>query len=238
LNDIGTLRLNQEGNLEFEPCEAGILTPDLYGFGSFEMKTLSQQRAEEQANKPITTINPTNDDTITIKMSWLRNAVAVAAAIIAFFMIGTPVSNSEKTADLQQSSFINVKAPHSTSTSINNTSMLQAETPAEPIAQPKVQEQSADEAESPAAEQPSAAVVKEHFFCIVMASQVSEKNANLFISQLSDKGFGDARILITGSKNIRRVVYGTFETEADAVNTLHELRKESRLFKETWIMEV
>ena len=37
LNDIGLLKVNDEGKLEFAPCEAGILTPELYGLSSFEM---------------------------------------------------------------------------------------------------------------------------------------------------------------------------------------------------------
>ena len=38
LNDIGTLFLNNEGNIEFNPCEAGILTPSLYALSSFEIE--------------------------------------------------------------------------------------------------------------------------------------------------------------------------------------------------------
>ena len=30
LNGIGTIRLNDDGRYEFEPCEAGVLTPELY----------------------------------------------------------------------------------------------------------------------------------------------------------------------------------------------------------------
>ena len=40
LNDIGTLRLNEEGNLIFEPCEAGILTPTLYALSIPSQKTM------------------------------------------------------------------------------------------------------------------------------------------------------------------------------------------------------
>lgn len=40
LNDIGVLRTNVEGNIEFEPCESGILTPDLYGLNTVDMCTL------------------------------------------------------------------------------------------------------------------------------------------------------------------------------------------------------
>ena len=234
LNDIGTLRVNEEGKLEFEPCEAGILTPDLYGFGSFEMKPLAQLFAEEAAGKPASTARTDDDEAITIKMSWLRNAVAVAAAVIAFFMIGTPVSNSEKTTDVQQSSFINVKPTHPAKAEPSGTAMV-------PGVASTAGEATVATEKTETAGQPSVADAQEvtaHGYCIVMASQVSEKNANIFISQLSDKGFSDARILLSGKKKIRRVVYGNFETESDAANTLHELRKESRLFKDTWIMEI
>lgn len=49
LNDIGVLSINEEGSYQFEPCEAGILTPDLYGLCSFGMKkwSLPDSAAEE-----------------------------------------------------------------------------------------------------------------------------------------------------------------------------------------------
>ena len=37
INGIGTLTLNENGKYIFTPCEAGILTPELYGLSSFEM---------------------------------------------------------------------------------------------------------------------------------------------------------------------------------------------------------
>ena len=46
LNDIGTLALNEDGKYVFTPCEAGILTPSLYGLASFELKTLLPSRQE------------------------------------------------------------------------------------------------------------------------------------------------------------------------------------------------
>lgn len=36
-NDIGTLVVNAQGYYEFEPCESGILTPELYGLSSFDI---------------------------------------------------------------------------------------------------------------------------------------------------------------------------------------------------------
>jgi hypothetical protein len=129
LNDIGVLSLNSEGNIEFRPCEAGILTPGLYGLGTFEMAPLQKPEviAEEEPvtdNQTLITDTKTAETdtqqeaegsesvteeperTIVIKMSWLRNAVAVAAAVLAFFMISTPVSNSILDTGVQQSSII------------------------------------------------------------------------------------------------------------------------------------
>jgi hypothetical protein len=47
INDIGTIILNEDGNYTFEPCEAGILTPELYGLGGLNMLPLAQISAEE-----------------------------------------------------------------------------------------------------------------------------------------------------------------------------------------------
>ena len=239
LNDIGVLSLNEEGNLTFEPCEAGILTPELYGLGSFEMPTLNARHtAHTSKHSSLTPQKMPEEGAITIKMSWLRNAVAVAAAIIAFLMIGTPISNSNKMTDVQQSAFISVPTSHQ---------VAQAEAPAVLEVSEDSEETVAPEAQeipevSDATEPQEALVAPESldtsFFYIVMASQVSERNANLYIDQLRNQGFNNAQILVSGAKKIRRVVYGCFESEDDANAALRQLRSESRLFRDTWIMEV
>jgi len=226
LNDLGVLALNSEGHLEFQPCEAGIITPWLYGLSSFEMKPL--QKAEERPTEQHREMP--DESAITIKMSWLRNALAVAAAVIAFLMIGTPVGNSKLSADVQQSAFVAIPHHSDAAASSPVLSKEKAESPAS--ASQASENYSEAAAEVAVADEPSTG------FCIVMASQVTERNAKAFIAQLSDKGFADARILVSGSNKIRRVVYGYYDTEEEAASTLHQLRSESRLFRETWIMEI
>lgn len=51
LNDIGVLRLNEQGNMEFEPCEAGILTPGLYALNTLDMLPLTHKVVVEK--KPV-----------------------------------------------------------------------------------------------------------------------------------------------------------------------------------------
>lgn len=50
LHDIGILKINVEGNIEFEPCEAGILTPELYGLNTVDIVPLNVQAT---APKPV-----------------------------------------------------------------------------------------------------------------------------------------------------------------------------------------
>ena len=38
MENLGTLTVNQEGNYEFSPCEAGVLSPDLYGLSNFTFR--------------------------------------------------------------------------------------------------------------------------------------------------------------------------------------------------------
>ena len=59
INNIGTIYLNEDGNYTFEPCEAGILTPNYYGLGGFDMLPLSTQE-----NEPTVTFEKTNSTNI------------------------------------------------------------------------------------------------------------------------------------------------------------------------------
>ena len=52
VDNVGTLSLNEDGNIEFEPYEAGILTPDFYGLGGFDMLPVAQLSAPTAESKP------------------------------------------------------------------------------------------------------------------------------------------------------------------------------------------
>lgn len=50
MTDIGVLEMNEDGNIIFTPCEAGILTPGLYGLSSFEMQPLMAEDSTASAS--------------------------------------------------------------------------------------------------------------------------------------------------------------------------------------------
>lgn len=228
LNDIGILRLNQEGNLEFEPCEAGILTPFLYGLSTFEMTPLVvEAKATTETAQDKNTTKVPEESAITIKMSWLRNAVAVAAAIVAFFMIGTPISNNS-TMEMQQSAFIAI--PQHSIISQQQTTDDTQETQA-------IEKEKAKDSISTNTINSTEETSSKPTYCIVLASQVTKKNAEIFIEKLSKEGYSEVR-LVTSKSNMLRIVYGNYASETEAANSLRSLRNKSDYFEQSWVMEI
>ena len=216
LNDIGRLFFNEEGNLEFEPCEAGILTPELYGLSSFEMLPIYNKvgkplgKKEQQKEEKDEETNDIEGHAITIKMSWLRNAVAVAAACLAFFIMSTPVSNHRQ-AEVKMSQ-------------VNLPLMTKEANKAEEAEE--LNQQTIQEALTAVKEKPG--------YCIVLASQVTQSNAEEFVSKLQQKNI-DARVYVY--HNIRRVVCGNYATEAEAYQHLQEIHRVEGL-SEAWVYQL
>ena len=71
-------------------------------------------------------------------------------------------------------------------------------------------------------------------FCIVLASHVSKKNANAFVEELQKKGYTKSEVFI--HNNITRVVYGNFETQSEAYDTLRKVHRIKGL-EEAWVYQ-
>ena len=240
LNDIGELALNEEGKYLFTPCEAGILTPDLYGLSGFEMKPITtalpvveEKKEEEVEETPaavlggMTTDEDDDDErALVIKMSWIRNTVAIAAAVLAFFLMTTPVSNSDST-QMNMGNLNNpllVQKPHKPAVKPDTALKITPDTTAAKVV--------AEVKKDTVAAQPEK---KQTGYCLVLASQVSMKNAKAFVEELHKRGFTDAEILV--SKNMTRVVYGHFDTMNAAYNRLNRVR-DNKGFEEAWVLKL
>lgn len=120
LPDIGVIQTNEDGNLEFEPCSAGILTPELYALTSFEfeeLRALPEEKKEdvapsvntvaeaaeaaEEENQKQAVVVPMNEETeiydeeddekvIRIKVSTLRKVAAAAVVVIMVVFAAVP----------------------------------------------------------------------------------------------------------------------------------------------------
>lgn len=254
LNDIGTLSLNEDGHYEFMPCEAGILTPSLYGLSSFDMECVEstaeetaeivsmepQMTAEEKPMIPAAVKQEEPEEkqprTITIRVSTLRNAAAIAAAVLALFLITTPLGRDSKAgfsfSDFEKSWLYRIMPKEKTTTTTD--AKLQPEqtvkqetttenAPAVSVQAPAVPQ----EVQTPAAPQ--------HYWSIVLASKVSMKNAKAYVDQLTNDGYNLAEILVQKSGN--RVIYGKYATEKEAYAVLGKMRQQIP-FHEAWVYEV
>lgn len=270
LDDIGTLTMNSEGNIEFEPCEAGILTPDYYGLGACEFRLLKETRAianhsvalpaqSEQSAQPVgegpllldfTDIQDDDEDekTIRIKMSWIRNTIAVAAAIVAFFVMATPIANSDlntRTMTNLQSQFLQQLVPQDTKVVPVTTTTPDAQTAqAAPAAEnalnsqdtPATQASASQPAQKaqPATKAQPAPQKATTTYCIVLASQVKKDNAENYVEQLKKRGYDQAKVFI--QDGVVRVICGTYQDESEAYRQLHKLNNKDE-FYDAWVFK-
>lgn len=259
LNDIGVLSFTEEGKLSFEPCEAGILTPSLYGLSSYGFKRRSMEQSVAATEEKSTvekavdtqgifsektyaltpTVENTEDDeeegTIRIKISWIRNAVAMAAAVIAFFLITTPVTNSKvqsiATSDMNVNAILKLahkemnKGEMNISSdnlrrSIDERDTLMSDTSQANIRLVDTKRNSDRESIAHVA------------YCIVMASHVARRGAEALVKELRSEGYDTASVY--EHKGVVRVVYGSYKTENEAKSRLRQLRDDER-FEQSWI---
>lgn len=267
LNDIGTLSVNEDGNYVFEPCEAGILTPSLYGLSSFEMKPLAgssvatapkvvdnnvvpsvlpmpiegtEKTETEPSDTPVE--NKDDDGTIKIKVAWVRNAVAIAAAIAAFFIFTTPVSNSNSNGfsatGVQKSEFMgavsNAMSPDKDKTL--DTTVAKVAKVADTVAQVKLAktEETAKQTDAVSSKKQDSIAAKpvEKDYCIVLASHVTRSNADAYVDKLHSEGYDQAYTY--EHNHVVRVVYGHYKDEDAAQKELRKLR-DGEYFEQSWI---
>lgn len=252
LDGLGTLTVNIDGRYEFEPFKAGLLTPDIYALPAIEFKRLHDERTivqqEEAQETEEAVVTPAlldfmdNDEEIAkvihIKMSWIRNAVAVAAAIVAFFLFATPVLNSDldnKTMSQLQGNLLYKLMPKDTNV-------------APPVQQVAAQESKTTEPQTVAvtlpvqkeeAKQEKAKPIeavktgtKAATYCIVVASQVKKSNAEAYVEHLHKQGYSEAEVFV--HNDIVRVICGTFNTESEAYSRLNKLNDKEE-FAEAWV---
>lgn len=254
MDGVGKLSVNIEGNVEFEPCEAGILSPEVYGLSDFNFKRLKDVDSKEVVqpegrsvalNKEVKGVKevweekeseePTpalldfamdDDDAdnqhnaIVIKMSWIRNAVAIAAAVACFFLLATPITNSNlgNTAMSQlQGNIIYKLMPKDSNM-----------TPAEPVVKEAKEVKEVKEVKENQEE-------NKDTYCIVLASQVKRSNAEEYVSQLQKRGISDARINV--EKGTIRVICGKYDNQSQAYNHLNKMAMNIE-FADAWVYKL
>ena len=243
LYDLGTITLNEYGKYEFEPCEAGILSPELYGLSSFEMAPLAtvssmttpaETIGTNQSVPPamirtapdITQADDDTDDEPRIRVSTLRNITVACMAIIAFFTISPPISTTNSSS---------LKAGI-------NTDMLFRVMPNTPTGTPAnipghaLTKSGADAAQqaAPASQTKEVAPV-DTFYTVVLCSRVTVKNATRYVDQLTAEGTKGVQVLTRGRHT--KVIMGRYDTEREAHTKAAEMNR-SGAVSGCWVTKV
>ena len=268
LNDIGVLALNENGNYVFTPCEAGILTPALYGLSSFEIspiKAKAEQPKPVVVEKPEPAVEPTakivgidtetagmetadtdieeqqeedEGEFVRIKYTWIRNAVAIAAILIAVFILALPTGKTEM---MQRTiSNLNNGILFGMMSEDTNTSKIEIKNAdiAKVVVKDSVAQRDTLQRDTVAASKTEPVEKAEEVrkgFCIVLASYVSMRNANDFIERLGKQGYDQAEIF--ERHNIRRVIYGHYPSEEAAHDDLRRFHRHSET-AEAWVLKL
>ena len=264
LCDIGTLYLNDDGNMEFTPCEAGILTPELYSLSSFEMKKITSTDSVTtdkkavaipfDAHNGITKLTKDNEfcvqteistntlednGKIQIRISALRNFAAAVIAVILFMVLGTPVN--ENSGTLMTSNidhgFINTLINNGYNNITKNNNSLNLKITGTTKSQgAKTNKKENSTVNAPTKTNQYSVKQEKDYYCIVLASQVTKNNAEDFVKRLGKQGYDEASVLIEKNRSIK-VIYGHYTTQGEAYNELNNLRGNDN-FYDAWVYQV
>ena len=183
--------------------------------------SLSNSDAEEDNDD-----EPNNSDLI-IPVAWVRNAVAVCVAVVAFLLFPSTVTEGEV---------------NTVSHSVVDTGLLTSVMPkemikgTESIAEIKAPAPSVAKQTAPKCEQTKPTEAKQAnqtFYCLVLASKITKRNANRYAQMLKDKGYDKTEVLVD-DKDVK-VTYGRYETKNEAYLAFGKLHVKAE-FKDCWVM--
>lgn len=232
LNNIGVIALNGYGKYEFSPCEAGLLTPELYGLSSLEISPIAV------ATQPVATAKivamPKEDETDdllneeeeerTVRLSTIRNLAVACIALLVFLLVPSPVGNGNS---LLLKSGVDTGMlyrifPKDVVKGRQNVVLAKDTTKSDTTV--KAQAANADTVAAPSV-----------FYGVVLCSKVTEKNAKAYVERLHAEGYENAEVLAKGKNT--KVIYGRYTTEAEAYGIVNKLSGNSK-FKDCWVAKL
>lgn len=245
---IGTIHLKADGNYDFEPCRAGLLSPSLYALYSYSIlpqdnqNTINVPVSAEMVSIPMDEVQDAETETkceeeevrtINISINALRNVLVAAMILLLFVFSSIPAGRGS--SNVTTCSFIDTEliASFVKTTNINVPVKATADTIA--MADSTLEATATDIVDMTMkdtlkVQEPKTA---KSYYTIVLASKVSKQGAADYVARLKLDGYKDASVLEKGS--IRRVVFGRYASESEAHNALQELRFNDTQFLDAWI---
>ena len=263
MTDIGVLEMNEDGNIIFTPCEAGILTPELYGLSSFEMQPLMAEESTTSASStqvqkpnveptPITTTvfdqvgqkeetsaNDAGQDTDTDEDAEKTICIKVSWLRNAGIAAAAALLLFFVIFPISHSGLKNVNIGDFNGTSFFS-KLIPKDSQMNNINISEIKASAKDSSRQSVKDSVKDSIkgiepkVKSDTFCIVLASCIPQKNAERYVEQLHKKGFDKAYAMV--NNKMVRVIYGNYTSETDAYNDLQKIRSKDE-FEQAWILK-
>ena len=245
-NGIGTVSINEDGNYEFTPCAAGLLTPSLYGLDSFQLKKLEElkllnlksKEVQQEKHAELIPVNAndeaadeTTDDerhTARVIAIWRNVAVACIAAIV-FILIPSPlVNNAQLAGNHIDYRLLNKVMPQEMTTAQPKIAKARTATITK---SEQVDTQATKDKLSTSA---STKATPQGKFSIVVASHVTKSNAKAYTEDLTSRGFKD--VYVHQGAHVK-VLMGHYLTREDAMKALNSLNNKDE-FSGAWVIDL
>lgn len=249
LSGIGRLTLGMNGRYLFEPCEAGVISPELYGLDSVVLPEWTTTETESTTN------TPTHDSaekkkasrkplikrtektyTISLNREFVNYIAAAVVAIVFYFIWATPISDSNATAP-QTASVLNSQlfsaSPQDAARQYTPTNRPTASETASATANGQTGSESLTSQVETQTNATSGGTASGKY-TIVLASAIPQANAEALSTKLHEQGMKDARVYKRG--RMVRVVYGAYTTKDEAQTLLKQISGKSE-FAQAWVME-
>lgn len=262
---IGRISLQDDGKYDFTPEGSGIVTPYLYGFAAYELDILDNAAEDATAGsecedaiecddakpqpltseifttgKPVTPIkasepartdNKANINEIAVRIPMRIVKHIAAACIMLFVLLSFPSRLGDaSTSALKQGGI---------DTSLLYEIMPKDITSGKPDSLNAIQGCIGGNGEAGSFEKKSTDSISdgmaERYYSIVLASRITQKNAERYVEKLHKVGLTDAAIHT--NKGMTMVTYKRFKKRADANNVMRVLAGKGE-FADCWITEI
>lgn len=261
LSGIGTLSMQIGGQYNFAPCEAGVLSPELYGLDALTINKLSadesgnpKKGSEGVSEKKVKVKRTEKNYTISVSRELVNYAASIAVAVLFYFLWAPSVTDSTQ-VDSQAASVVYEQLFSHTKTvgtdaanvPVGNSVKSSAQAlKAHPEVDKVVSNRTSEEVQTAAAANEAnhkdigtstavSAAEMRGKYTLVLASSIPKRSAEEYAASLRSSGYSHADTYVSG--RMVRVVYGLYPTETEALNTLKTLRK-NKQFREAWLMKI
>lgn len=240
--DFGTIGnfVIDNGRVQFQPCQAGVNTPNLYGLDTFQLTMLPIQTLMPRTNR--------RHYSIQISQHVARFITATAAVVIlaALILIPSHIGTDNNIQFARFFDFDRITQWFNTSTDSDSADYAQQSQPVvqarnirtitvvkhrpHPDVQPEIQQD-----EVVPVQEESETVTSPAGSCIVLASAITETRADEYVADLIARGYDNACKVVRG-KMVRVVLRG-YETEAIANEKAAALRQDAE-FSDVWVINI